>query len=72
MELELSSLYRVTIPGGGSDYWKVMEIKTSHIELRCLGVGRRQERINVDYSDTIVGSTRAEFVGAHVAYELFN
>lgn len=41
--VQLYGLYRVTIPGGGSEYWRVLEIAADGILWACLAVGRRSE-----------------------------
>lgn len=67
----LSDLYRVTIPGGGSHYWKVLEIGPNGILWACLAIGRRPECMLTSYDDTIVEATDAALVGKTVRYEAF-
>lgn len=69
----LYSLYRVTIPGGASDYWRVLDIAADGILWACLAVGRRDERIVTSYGeDVIVEATDKALIGKKVQYEAFS
>lgn len=70
--LTCGSLYRLTIPGGGSDYWRVLDIDHNSILWACLAVGRQHERIVASYEDVIVDATDVALVGKRVVYEAFS
>lgn len=72
IELIVGSLYRVTIPGGTSDYWRVLDIGSDGILWTCLAVGRRDERIVTSYSDQIIEATNKALIGKKVTYTAFS
>lgn len=68
----LYDLYRVTIPDGGSEYWKVIDIGGDGILWACLATGRQHERIVTSYEGVIVDATDVALVGKKVTYTVFS